>query len=89
MHAERKQEKAAERKKNCQLQSQDGGQCRWTVGVGVPRKKELLGAGTTKKSRGQREPTDGLESQHGVSNSGPKKRSQCVASRRQMWDHRR
>ena len=33
-----------------------------------PDSKELYGAGTTKQSRGQREPTDGLESQHGTAN---------------------
>ena len=38
-YAEKKQEKVFERNKACWLQSQDGGQCRWTVGVGVPRKK--------------------------------------------------
>ena len=84
----KKQEKVVERNKTCWLQSQDGGQCRWAVGAGVPRKKGKKersravdplatkqersptargswGAGTTKQEcRGQREPTDGLESQH-------------------------
>ena len=33
-----------------------------------PDRKRLLGAGTTKQSRGQREPKGGLESQHGTAN---------------------
>ena len=38
-----------------------------------PDSKGLSGAGTTKqKGRGQREPTDGLESQHGTANVEPK-----------------
>ena len=36
----KKQEKVAERHKTCWLQSQDGGQCRWTVGAAVPREKD-------------------------------------------------
>ena len=31
--------KVVERNKTCWLQSQEGGQCRWTVGAAVPRKK--------------------------------------------------
>ena len=46
--------------------------------------KGLLGAGTTKQSRGQREPTDGLESQHGAANAGPFEGSQREASRRHV-----
>ena len=38
-YAEKKKKNVFERKNTCQLQSQDGGQCRWTVGIGVPRKK--------------------------------------------------
>ena len=34
--------------------------------------KGVLGAGTAKQGRGQREPTDGLRSQHGMANLGPK-----------------
>ena len=37
-----------------------------------PDSKGLLGAGTTKQGRGQREPTDGLDSQHGTANVRPK-----------------
>ena len=49
-----------------------------------PDSKGLLGAGTTKQEgRGQREPTDGLESQHGTANVEPKGGSQCEASGRQ------
>ena len=38
-YAEKKQEKVVEINKTCWLQSQDGGQCRWTVGAAVPREK--------------------------------------------------
>ena len=38
-YAKKNQEKVFERNKTCWLQSQDGGQCRWTVGAAVPRKK--------------------------------------------------
>ena len=48
-----------------------------------PDSKGLLGAGTTKQSRGQKEPTDGLECQHGTVNVEPKRGSQCEASGRQ------
>ena len=49
-----------------------------------PDSKGVLGAGTTKqKGRGQREPTGGLESQHGTANVEPKGGSQCEASGRQ------
>ena len=44
-----------------------------------PDSKGLLGAGTTKQSRGQRELTGGLESQHGTANVEPKGGSQCEA----------
>ena len=38
-----------------------------------PDSKEIMGAGTTnQEGRGQREPTDGLESQHGTANVGLK-----------------
>ena len=46
-NAEKKKGKVIKKHKTCQLQSQDGGQCRWTVEVGVPRTK-----GTGKWSRG-------------------------------------
>ena len=49
-----------------------------------PDGKGLLGAGTTKQEgRGQRKPTDGLESQHGTANVEPKGAYQCGASGRQ------
>ena len=48
-----------------------------------PDRKGLLGAGTTKQGRGQREPIDRLESQHGTANMGPKGGPQCEASGRQ------
>ena len=48
-----------------------------------PDSKGLLGADTTKQNRGQREPTDGLESRHGAANEGPKEGSQRESSRRQ------
>ena len=47
-----------------------------------PDSKGLLGAGTTKQRRGQREPTDGLENQHGTANVEVKGGSQCEASGR-------
>ena len=47
-----------------------------------PDSKELYGAGTTKQSRAQREPTDGLESHHRTANVEPKGDSQCEASGR-------
>ena len=47
-----------------------------------PDSKGLLEAGTTKQEgRGQREPTDRLESQHGTANVKPKGGSQRDASR--------
>ena len=49
-----------------------------------PDSKTILGAGTTtQEDRGQREPTDGLKSQHGTANVEPKGGSRCEASGRQ------
>ena len=48
-----------------------------------PEDTELLKAGTTKPGgRGERETTDGLESQHGTANVGPKESSQREAKGR-------
>ncbi len=45
-----------------------------------PDNKTLLGAGTTKQSRDQKQPPDGLESQHGTVNVGSKGGSQRESS---------
>ena len=45
--------------------------------------KGPLGVSTTKQGRAQREPTDGLESQHGTADVGPKWGFRCEASGRQ------